>query len=175
MKWKNSKLYPAPSAHGEASIVRGCARSRRLRPRRARALGMEREVRPCSATGASLPRRVLVLRAVRISTQTGACQHLPRAPAWPRPRDERHCPSTRTAPVKIRTGVTPTDVAARRDADSACRRTKDRIGVPSGQRCDPSTSVLITARPGRFELPTPGSVDRCSIQLSYGRPEGGDT
>jgi hypothetical protein len=25
------------------------------------------------------------------------------------------------------------------------------------------------ARPGRFELPTPGSVDRCSIQLSYGR------
>ena len=25
------------------------------------------------------------------------------------------------------------------------------------------------ARPGRFELPTTGSVDRCSIQLSYGR------
>jgi hypothetical protein len=25
------------------------------------------------------------------------------------------------------------------------------------------------ARPGRFELPTPGSVDQCSIQLSYGR------
>jgi hypothetical protein len=26
-----------------------------------------------------------------------------------------------------------------------------------------------SARPGRFELPTPGSVDQCSIQLSYGR------
>lgn len=25
------------------------------------------------------------------------------------------------------------------------------------------------ARPGRFELPTTGSVDQCSIQLSYGR------
>ena len=31
------------------------------------------------------------------------------------------------------------------------------------------------ARPGRFELPTPGSVDRCSIQLSYGRLKGGDS
>src|SRR5690242_13275065 len=29
------------------------------------------------------------------------------------------------------------------------------------------------ARPGRFELPTTGSVDRCSIQLSYGRKMGG--
>lgn len=27
----------------------------------------------------------------------------------------------------------------------------------------------LRARPGRFELPTPGSVDQCSIQLSYGR------
>lgn len=27
------------------------------------------------------------------------------------------------------------------------------------------------ARPGRFELPTTGSVDRCSIQLSYGRSD----
>ncbi len=26
-----------------------------------------------------------------------------------------------------------------------------------------------SARPGRFELPTLGSVDQCSIQLSYGR------
>ncbi len=27
----------------------------------------------------------------------------------------------------------------------------------------------VFVRPGRFELPTTGSVDRCSIQLSYGR------
>ena len=30
-------------------------------------------------------------------------------------------------------------------------------------------SPTASARPGRFELPTPGSVDQCSIQLSYGR------
>ena len=29
--------------------------------------------------------------------------------------------------------------------------------------------AVALARPGRFELPTPGSVDQCSIQLSYGR------
>ena len=29
------------------------------------------------------------------------------------------------------------------------------------------------ARPGRFELPTTGSVDQCSIQLSYGRERNG--
>ena len=34
---------------------------------------------------------------------------------------------------------------------------------------------LEIARPGRFELPTPGSVDRCSIQLSYGRLKKGAT
>ena len=28
-------------------------------------------------------------------------------------------------------------------------------------------------RPGRFELPTPGFVDLCSIQLSYGRKRDG--
>ena len=34
----------------------------------------------------------------------------------------------------------------------------------------PSASVdHVAARPGRFERPTPGSVDQCSIQLSYGR------
>ena len=31
----------------------------------------------------------------------------------------------------------------------------------------------LLARPGRFELPTTGSVDRCSIQLSYGRKKCG--
>src|SRR5206468_1574858 len=31
-----------------------------------------------------------------------------------------------------------------------------------------------SARPGRFELPTLGSVDQCSIQLSYGRFSGGE-
>jgi hypothetical protein len=30
-------------------------------------------------------------------------------------------------------------------------------------------TMATEARPGRFELPTPGSVDQCSIQLSYGR------
>src|SRR5262249_41526002 len=33
----------------------------------------------------------------------------------------------------------------------------------------PRGSCPLSARPGRFELPTPGSVDQCSIQLSYGR------
>ena len=36
-------------------------------------------------------------------------------------------------------------------------------------RRDGRVRRAISARPGRFELPTPGSVDRCSIQLSYGR------
>ena len=35
-------------------------------------------------------------------------------------------------------------------------------------------SVMTPARPGRFELPTTGSVDQCSIQLSYGRPSASD-
>ena len=38
----------------------------------------------------------------------------------------------------------------------------------------PSTrSKVPVARPGRFELPTTGSVDQCSIQLSYGRNRSG--
>ena len=52
-----------------------------------------------------------------------------------------------------------------------------RSGRRRGARETP-TSVderLEIARPGRFELPTPGSVDRCSIQLSYGRLKKGAT
>ena len=39
---------------------------------------------------------------------------------------------------------------------------------PSNRRRSPLPPSFL-ARPGRFELPTPGSVDQCSIQLSYGR------
>jgi hypothetical protein len=39
----------------------------------------------------------------------------------------------------------------------------------SGDPNSEAKSPACPARPGRFELPTPGSVDQCSIQLSYGR------
>ena len=45
-----------------------------------------------------------------------------------------------------------------RQGASHHRRSGSRLG-----------SVMTPARPGRFELPTTGSVDQCSIQLSYGR------
>jgi hypothetical protein len=43
----------------------------------------------------------------------------------------------------------------------------DGAGEKVAQERARACSVI--ARPGRFELPTPGSVDQCSIQLSYGR------
>src|SRR5580658_4920018 len=48
------------------------------------------------------------------------------------------------------------------DFEKASRRRGWREGGPERARG-------LIARPGRFELPTPGSVDQCSIQLSYGR------
>ena len=44
----------------------------------------------------------------------------------------------------------------------AARFPRDAPIVPDG-------TFLVLARPVRFELTTPGSVDQCSIQLSYGR------
>src|SRR5690606_6024964 len=48
---------------------------------------------------------------------------------------------------------------------SANRRLTDRYSVAADLKSFKSE----LARPERFELPTPGFVGRCSIQLSYGR------
>jgi hypothetical protein len=42
-------------------------------------------------------------------------------------------------------------------------------GQPASSPLAGESGGVPLARPGRFELPTPGSVDQCSIQLSYGR------
>ncbi len=47
-------------------------------------------------------------------------------------------------------------------------RTPD-LALPFKVLADLKSSKCKLARPERFELPTPGFVGRCSIQLSYGR------
>ncbi len=74
-------------------------------------------------------------------------------------------------------------------ATSAVSRSKTAAPVPQtgrtpghsedtndeGSLSRPLENLSILARPGRFERPTTGSVDQCSIQLSYGRnPPKGD-
>ncbi len=73
----------------------------------------------------------------------------------------------------MRESVTSGDVSNRKnyirsvmdkiEVDETRRRSKD----PATRRC--SHTFVEMARPERFELPTLGSEDRCSIQLSYGR------
>ena len=80
-------------------------------------------------------------------------------------------------PGRFETVVTATHRAAWRVAGLHGDARRSESGGAEGAR-EITTSVderREFARPGRFELPTPGSVDRCSIQLSYGRLEKGAT
>ena len=57
----------------------------------------------------------------------------------------------------------------RGDDSPGLRRTNAVIRFHPNAKSQLSLASAPFARPVRFELTTPGSVDRCSIQLSYGR------
>ena len=67
------------------------------------------------------------------------------------------------APSGLRPSVQIAGAISRTEALIANKPNKQKKPTPEG------VSFSCLARPERFERPTLGFVDRCSIQLSYGR------